>query len=323
MIFAVLLAFVSFEFYLIRGGHFELQRFYDSDDTYHGFTYHMRNDNRYRAVQSPGLGWEIDPSQPPLNAHGRFTNPKKIKKDQGIYRIIAIGDSVTEQGYYEKFLEDRLNDSILGQKFEVWNCGVGGYQMPQYYYYLKYKGVGFQPDMIIVGFTLGDISNSPVVLMTKEGYKAYENPFTCIDFPLNRYLFLRYRTYRFFIYNLEKFLKSTRPKQEIPDLIFKKFIDLAYSKDIKVVALIWPYMKNDYSDWELTQYKEIRTILENYGIPYLDLHESFDNRDVIDLRSHPSDYIHPSRGAFRIMTPDIHNFILENLDSIRQETTQH
>ena len=314
VIFGFLIFFVGFEFYLRMTGHFELQRFYNAADTEHGFTQHMRSDKRkrFRPSPYPGLGWELDPLYPPLNAHDRFID-QKIRKDKGVYRIIAIGDSVTQQGYYEKFLEEMLNDSNLGRKFEIWNCGVGAYHITQYYYYLKHKGIRFNPDMIIVGFTIGDIGQNPVILMTKDGYKAFYNPFTYIDVTLNRYLFLRSRTYRYLVYNLEKILKIKRSEQ-IPYVIFNDLIDLARSKDIKILVLIFPYLKNRYNDWELNQYNSIRAIVKEANVPYVDLHNSFDNRDLPTLRDDPQDYVHPSEEAFKIMALDIYNFLMNNFD---------
>jgi len=311
----LLLVLGGFEFYLRQTGNFELQRFYPDYTNDFKLAQDLYKCKRVRISPYPGLGWENDPSYP-SHKYLRSTNPKMIAKDNGTYRILAIGDSVTYQGYYEKFLEEMLNNSNFGYKFEVWNCGTGGYRLSQYYHYLKHKGIEFTPDMVIIGLGIGDMAPgaTPVVLETEQGYVAFKNPFTYFDIPLNKYLFLHSRVYRFILYKLEGIFKVKRLSDQMPYLSLCNLVNLVQSKDIKIAALIWPFLKNDYSDEELHEYNKIKVSLEKYNIPYIDLHASLPNRDLLNLRDRPQDCVHPSKEAFRIMTIDIYNFLIDNFD---------
>lgn len=75
-------------------------------------------------------------------------------KPAGVYRIIALGDSFTQgttklEDTWPKALERMFEGSV--PKVEVLNAGVNGYGQDNEYYYLKKYGLGFQPDMALVG----------------------------------------------------------------------------------------------------------------------------------------------------------------------------
>jgi len=93
------------------------------------------------------------------NADGlneRFNYP--IEKEDGVFRIITLGDSFTyghyvntEDNWTEK-LEDLLNADLSlynFKKFEVINLGMGGFDIP--YINERYKTIGskYNPDLII------------------------------------------------------------------------------------------------------------------------------------------------------------------------------
>lgn len=82
----------------------------------------------------------------------------KIQKEQGIYRIVTLGDSFTfgenvstKDNYSEK-LEDLLNSKCRFNKFEVINLGVYGYDIQYMTERYKKRGVKYQPDLVIMLF---------------------------------------------------------------------------------------------------------------------------------------------------------------------------
>lgn len=94
-----------------------------------------------------------------FNADGlneRYEYP--IKKSDGVYRIVTVGDSFTEglfvdtKDNYPEQLEDILNNSLQCQtysKFEVINLGVSGYDMQYSLERFRKKGVVYRPDLVI------------------------------------------------------------------------------------------------------------------------------------------------------------------------------
>lgn len=265
---------------------------------------------------NPGLGWELKKIEL-INSYGRFKKGKQLKP-KVVFRIIALGDSVTQMGYYEKFLEDRLNAAGFNYYFEVWNCGTSGYNITNYYFYLKEKVLNFYPDLIFLNFTLNDFSgDTNIMIFTGKKYLEFSNPFAVVNFPYSSYLFLHSHLYRFIISKLEKSILNNKDLNLIPVKRLNGIIDICHKNRIKIIALIWPYLKNNYSKDENQVYYTMKTILDSKKIPYIDLHESFIDRDDPSLRLYIHDYIHPSQKAFEIMTPYIYNFVISYLKDQR------
>jgi lysophospholipase L1-like esterase len=79
------------------------------------------------------------------------------EKQEGVYRIIAIGDSCTfgvgvsnDEHTYPVLLEKKLNREIKNRKFEVINAGIPGYLCLQSLISFLTELVDYKPDMIIV-----------------------------------------------------------------------------------------------------------------------------------------------------------------------------
>ena len=125
----------------------------------------------YKPSKIKGLFYELKPDIN-INRMGTVikTNLKGLrdyefpeKKPEGVFRIIVLGDSITEghaidiESTYPKKLEKLLNKGKPTRKHEVINCGVTGYNTFQELIFLKEKGIKYQPDLVIVGFCPNDI----------------------------------------------------------------------------------------------------------------------------------------------------------------------
>ncbi len=82
----------------------------------------------------------------------------KIQKDQGVFRIIAIGDSFTYGLYvstinnFVKLLEDKLNSENrcnIIEKYEVINLGMEGYDTQYEVERYRIRGKKYNPDLVI------------------------------------------------------------------------------------------------------------------------------------------------------------------------------
>ncbi|XKT74355.1 MAG: SGNH/GDSL hydrolase family protein [Patescibacteria group bacterium UBA2163] len=80
-----------------------------------------------------------------------------VKKPKDVFRIMTLGDSFTygmyvntEENYSEQ-LEDMLNNSCRsdGQRFEVINAGVPGYDVAYTSERLKNRGAQYEPDLFV------------------------------------------------------------------------------------------------------------------------------------------------------------------------------
>ncbi len=95
------------------------------------------------------------------NSHGCRDREFAQTKALGTCRILSLGDSfgvghgVQSEETYSKVLEKLLNDTLHG-RYEVINAGVGAYNTFQELQFLAHYGFAFSPDIVIVGFYVGN-----------------------------------------------------------------------------------------------------------------------------------------------------------------------
>ncbi len=136
----------------------------------------------------PSLGWSLIPNKEGRWENQEFSNLIRInsagfrdrdyslEKPEGVFRIIILGDSMTEglqvplEQTFAKVLETLLNgdtvkDDFSKKKFEVLNLGVAAYGTGQEYLLLKEYGLLYQPDLVILAFlSLNDVLNNSLKL---------------------------------------------------------------------------------------------------------------------------------------------------------------
>jgi lysophospholipase L1-like esterase len=92
-----------------------------------------------------------------------FRGPETPEEpEQGSFRIVVVGDSVTmgsgvtvEEAYPAR-LEQLLNAATGDRRYEVLNLGLAGLNLDANLNRLERLGLRFQPDLVVYGFTLND-----------------------------------------------------------------------------------------------------------------------------------------------------------------------
>jgi len=108
---------------------------------------------------SMGYFQQLIPAQ--ANKNGHRDELVLIKKTDGTLRILVLGDSFTvganvaQDDIYVEVLETLLTKNNKSP-VEVINTGVGGWQPFQYAQYYEHYGWKFSPDIILVGFFVGN-----------------------------------------------------------------------------------------------------------------------------------------------------------------------
>lgn len=123
------------------------------------------------------------------NSHGYRGRELSVEKPGNTKRILAIGDSVTfghgmnDDQTYPYYLERILNEYSRGSgknnMYEVINTAVPGNAPFQEYYDLE-RGLKFNPDVIILQFTLNDVIWHPLTWI-KEDTGIPDNLMEAID----------------------------------------------------------------------------------------------------------------------------------------------
>lgn len=142
-------------------------------------------------VQSdPELFWRLTPnvSLPDFefpffgvisNAQGlREDHDIALEKRPGEVRILFLGDSVTfgfKLSHADSFpeqVEERLQARFPGVAIECINAGVPGYTLVQGWRLLETRGLGYQPDLVVLNFGQNDQSSWPDGATDLEVYRA-------------------------------------------------------------------------------------------------------------------------------------------------------
>ena len=111
--------------------------------------------------QPHGIGYFQHRIQANANSHGHRDDEVTLPKQAGTYRILVLGDSFTvgasvaQDEAYPQVLEELLNQQV-SRPVEVANAGVGAWDPFQYAQYYEYYGQQFEPDLILIGFFVGN-----------------------------------------------------------------------------------------------------------------------------------------------------------------------
>lgn len=109
---------------------------------------------------SPGMANQAYGVWNRINSAGFRDREFDRQKPAAVKRIVFLGDSVVygygieSEGTIPKQLEKIFREN--GQPVEVLNFGVSGYETEQSVEFFKTAALAFQPDLVIVGYTLND-----------------------------------------------------------------------------------------------------------------------------------------------------------------------
>ncbi len=301
---------------------YDLKQYHASSTLQHSLN---KEYQEYRA--SALLGYERIPNSEDANSYGMKGKEYPIEKEKDTFRILVLGDSITEDHWYIESLEQKLNnDATLKCNFQLWNAAVGGYNVNQYTNYLKYKGLKYNPDMVIIGFCLNDfnISNTVVIYKDRAGFFEYYYPGYRLTarFPiLNRYLFRHSYLYRGLIIRLENLLATSEKQgdhtgnsRRVVGLYFLRIAKkICTDRKIPIVGIVFPYLKplDEYMDYERDEYSQMLKVLEELEIDFIDLTNYFKDKDLYALRMQENDYIHPCQEGHEVAAEAIYKYLIE------------
>ena len=226
-----------------------------------------------------------------INSKGLRDFDYSYTKPNNTYRIVILGDSVTYgwpgkmMDSWPKQLESLLNNNSnnSSKKFEVINMGTSGYDILQEVELLKTKGLKYNPDVIIFGYTMNDpisffmiqrmFPRNTIIEREKEILNKINAPFYChirntifnsaIGSRLNYNFFRVFYNQYLFIYPKSETMKDVRLIENNPNFYFtihtdkcswnrisfafKEIKELSYNKT--VIITIFPVNFIGY-DWE-------------------------------------------------------------------------
>ena len=217
-----------------------------------------------------------------------------LKKDKDTFRIICIGDSITQGCAQEKGLlpveetypyklQRILASNIKNAKIEVVNAGRGGYSSLQGLRYLKKSLWQYEPDLVISWFGVNDFFYALFYAdkdqMTQSEVKSKQHNV----FKKSK-LFLLIKNFSF----LKSALKN--PKTRVPPEDFydncREMIFLSKEKGFEI-AFVAPFQLGSSSMIEYFEgYPEkLDELNKKYGCRILYLKPFFSQKDMLELYS--------------------------------------
>jgi len=146
----------------------------------------------HRASDVPGLLYELTPGadkehrapkqETPnrilINSKGMRDDEPRAEKTPTLRRIVVLGDSTTF-GYgveaeetYSTVMEELLSEAAPDLQFEALNMGVCGYNTMDEAAVLEYRGLAYEPDLVVIGYNLNDPDAHP----TQPLYSYFTDP---------------------------------------------------------------------------------------------------------------------------------------------------
>lgn len=114
-------------------------------------------------LKDPELLWKFEPGSRvygrTINQFGFREREIKVQKENGVRRVICLGDSVSAQGQpgYAQYLHDMLTNAPPGgERWEAFSMGVYGYSSEQGLRLFDRESGAVQPDIVTVSFGRND-----------------------------------------------------------------------------------------------------------------------------------------------------------------------
>lgn len=278
-----------------------------------------------------------------FNRNGIRGNDIPFNKDDDVYRIVVLGDSIAE-GYGVQFenttgkqLEMMLNQRKKSKRFEVVNVAMAGLNIVQEAHLLNILGVKYSPDLIIIGYCMNDADGGTGYnpKKKKEEYAKIQ----VLNITVPRWLkhSLKKSALLFFIKERIDALfmglginDSDDPFNTFSTDYFHKLykIDGNWNKVLQgfarinkiskelhsdVIMFIYPVMR-DFENYKwMDIHKRIMTAGKDNGFHVIDSLKVYSQYPVKSVRVERGDFMHPNRKGHKIAATVLFDYITENI----------
>ena len=249
----------------------------------------------------PGLSrtWPGSDASVVINAAGFRDGEFSVEKRPGVFRIIALGDSVTigwqvrQQDTYTEVLERGL-----AGRAEVYNMAVTGYNTIQEVETLRTKGLRFDPDLVIIGY----VHNDNTIAADGGYYRYFSRGFSRLWDDL------KIRVARL----KRKFGRSVTEEG------FSELESIAKPRRLPVLIVIFPILELDsegaYPHTPL--HDEVRRVAAQHGFLVLDLLDAMRKVGMQELRCSPNDKIHLNDAGHKVAAAAIRDYLMSNAEEL-------
>jgi lysophospholipase L1-like esterase len=299
---------------------------------------------RYRLSLNPRLGYEPVPGvdhqgenlsyfdyMGASNSLGFRDREHPREKPTGTWRVVVLGDSIAAGLRVERFedtlpplLEDRLRGA--GVPAEVISLAVSGYNTSQEVETLREKGLGFEPDLVVVAYSLTDRERVDgdvlTTLLAEERGGGLSH--TRVHPLLSRSALVRAVRYRLLpppeldptlARGYEELLAGTDTVAES----FAELADLGRRHGFSVLVAVFPRMPRRFAAYPFAdQHAWVARQAARHGFEVVDLLPAFDRCGGGRSAPLKIDHFHPSPAGHRCAAEAIAEVVVEELDPPRE-----
>ena len=279
----------------------------------------------HRKSDIPGLAYELAPNRQKhehgalisINSYGmRDDEPQSERSD--MRRVVVVGDSftfgfgVSGDETYPNVLERLLNERSGDGQFEVLNFGVGGYATRDEVLTLRYKGMRWDPELVIVGYTLNDPEIDPIQPLQQyfQVPRWWQHSELLRTMAWRKYKWDKRRLGRRDYY---RYLHAHPRKWRSVVDGFEEIGAMAREKGIPALVVIFP---ETLRRWSPYLYEDLHHLVADTatqkGLHVPDLYDTFSAFPAADLALSPDDH-HPSRLAHELAAKAISNWMAAHL----------
>lgn len=246
-----------------------------------------------------------------LNSDG-FRGRDFPEKRDSVYRVITIGDScVLGEGVKHEDTFQQVMESLLraeGYEVEVFNLGINGHDILDQSAFLPSFLSQYNPDLVIWGFTLNDISNQafqqwPKSLQEMKKRVVHETPSYLLNFVQEK-LWNRYYSRKFNKFKNEIYVSGDYATRLYAHL--RKAKELIQANGAKHITILFPSIgalkKRNYPSQPI--HDELHSFFTEEEVSFIDFKDIFKNAEGQDLRVHEFDG-HPNEVAHRLIGEEL------------------
>jgi len=290
---------------------------------------------KYHDVQIGGGGspsrYTFYPKYYHLNNDGFRDTPHSLRKPEGTYRIVIVGDSFTFgsgvkriDDLYFKILEKKLQQAYPKETFESVSLARKGWNTAQEFEAFRRRGIYYDPDLVIIGYTLNDADRPAIKSRLSRAFHHDH----LLPYPYGKFLFATSFAYCI----IEKKLKALpflREDNNIREAFYKEiyngdnlkhhetilrdFIAFIHRRDRGVIVVLFPAVgliyNSDYPYFEIHQF--VAQTVKGAGAEFLDLSDPLKKSGIPNLTINEFDG-HPNEEVHRIAGTELFNVIRRN-----------
>ncbi|MBX3414283.1 MAG: SGNH/GDSL hydrolase family protein [Pirellulales bacterium] len=253
------------------------------------------------------------------------------EKPDATRRVLILGDSFTfgvgvrDEDTFARRLEADLNrEAPSGERIEVINAGVQGYNTRDEVLYLEREWLRLAPDLVIIVFYLNDAYEDRTFLNMGEALGVYVEPY-----GLGRYSYLadlvqheigaRRSQRALEEYYLQHYFRDARnflarPGEVASDWLksraaLDRAAQLLRERNIPLVLVLFPELHQLDASYPFAKVHDlVRATADELSVPVLDLLDVYRGQVDHELWVHPTDH-HPNAEAHRLAAQALHDFL--------------